>query len=298
MKIFTLAVHEKLQPRSTNIIYPQGNADFGVEQDFWEYLQRHRELVTNDPKRADWHYLPIFWTRWHLNHDYGKKGLDKLAVEFEKSVINPEKTFTICQYARGPIIDIKNVLLFLSSRTSRSGRDVPLLRNSIRKLRWFRPSKRYIASFIGRIETHPIRSEMINRLEGVEDVLIENGDVGLDIFRNTVEQSFVSLCPRGIGGNSFRFYESMELGAVPCLISDIDVRPFKNIVDWNKCSLYVKEPKNLLAVIRKHDTETLLAMGRNAQQIYRTKLRYSKWCECLLKELALISSRTSERKVQ
>src|ERR1700690_3052147 len=102
MKIYLLPVTPKLQPESQKIEYPSGNIDYGVEQDFLNYLAGS-SLVTDSAGSADWHYLPVFWTRWHLNHNYAKEGVSELQAEISKILSKPNRTFTICQYDDGPV---------------------------------------------------------------------------------------------------------------------------------------------------------------------------------------------------
>ena len=128
MKIYLLPIDERFRPKSQPFKYPRHNNDFGVEQDFLDYLLKNKEnILVDDPIIADWHYLPVFWTRWHLNHDYAKTGLDELQEEVSNVVFDWSKTFTVCQYDDGPVIDLKNTLQFLASRKSDKGIDIPLL---------------------------------------------------------------------------------------------------------------------------------------------------------------------------
>jgi len=86
MKIFMLNVNEATRPRSQGFCYPSHNNDFGVEQDFFKYLVSNGFYVTEIREEADWHYLPVYWTRWHLNHNYGAEGTDKLQRYIDATV--------------------------------------------------------------------------------------------------------------------------------------------------------------------------------------------------------------------
>jgi hypothetical protein len=74
MKIYILPVRSIFQPKLSPIKYPLHNKDYGIEQDFLKFLYNRKNLITESLEEADWHYLPIFWTRWHLVHNYGRKG--------------------------------------------------------------------------------------------------------------------------------------------------------------------------------------------------------------------------------
>ncbi|MBM4147189.1 MAG: exostosin family protein, partial [Nitrospira sp.] len=214
MRIFLIPLREHFQPKNQPFIYPHHNDDYGVEQDFLSYLFNNSNLITHKPKEADWHYLPIFWTRWHLNHDYGKDGITELQEEVNKALLDDRKTFTICQYDDGPIVNIENTKIFLASRKSDAGYDIPLL-SSAHKIPASIPPKKYLASFAGRLDTHPLRQNMDISLKNNKDIFIYDGNRGPEFFIDLLFSSYIALCPRGYGGSSFRFFEAMQAGTVP-----------------------------------------------------------------------------------
>lgn len=284
MKIHLLPVPERLRPSTQPFRYPRHNQDYGVEQDFYDYLAANRPLLTDDPREADWHYLPVFWTRWHLNHDYGKHGQEELQQAVSGILQDDAKTFTICQYDDGPMADLGRTVQFLASRKTGQGRDIPLLASPHRRPFWT-PSKRYLASFVGRISTHPVRPRMAEALNGRRDVLIYDGDRGPGFFVRKTLGSYLALAPRGYGGSSFRFFEALQLGVVPILIGDLDTRPLKRSIDWDSCSFYVSDPAKLPSLIDSLDRERLVAMGQHGAEVYRERLAFGKWCRFVLDEL-------------
>jgi len=288
MKIYSLPVAPKLQPESQIIIYPKHNKDFGVEQDFHLYINQNKTLLTNNITEADWHFLPVYWTRWHLNHDYGRSGIDELQHEIDKSIIDDNKTFTICQYDDGPVVNIGNSVQFLASRKGSNGVDIPLL-SSAHKKPFFRRKKKYLASFVGRIANHPIRQAMADALRDNKNVFIYDGDKGTNFFVKTTVSSYISLSPRGYGGSSFRFFEAMQLGVVPFLISDIDTRPFKKFINWDDLSLFTSSSHELERIFSTMRKEDLTAIGKLSNQFYMEKLAYQKWCQYVIKELGSLT---------
>lgn len=287
MKIYILEVPKKLQPKSQPFVYPAYNKDYGVEQDFYDYLQTNKLLITSKPKDADWHYLPIFWTRWHLNHEYGNIGVKDLQSIVDKIIINPQKTFTVCQYDDGPLVEIGDTVQFLSSRKDRKNRDAPLLASSVSRINRI-TRKKYLASFSGRLSTSPFRIKMNNNLQNKKNILINDGDIGVNDYIRLLQSSYISLAPRGYGGSSFRFYEAMQLGSVPMLIGDIDTRPFKDYIDWDTVSIYSNNVNRISDLIDSYSLSQLKRMGKLAQKVYSDKLAYQKWCKLLLDELASI----------
>lgn len=288
MKIYILPIEEKFKPKSQKFRYPSHNSDFGVEQDFYLYLEKYREIQTNNPDEADWHYLPIFWTRWHLNHNYGQAGLEELQNEVNKKIISKNKTFTVCQYDDGPMVNLGSTIQFLASRKSDYGIDIPLLSKKHR-LPFFKLKKIYTASFVGRISTYYIRKEMQKYLENENDIIINDGNFSSRYFVKQIMRSFISLCPRGYGGSSFRFFESMQLGVPPMLLGDLDTRPFKKFINWDDISFYTHDMPGITKILET-DKQTLLKMGTKSKKIFEEELDYQKWCKFVVKELEYINN--------
>ncbi|MEW6065208.1 hypothetical protein P378_10765 [Desulforamulus profundi] len=284
MKIYILPVPKKLQPAAQVFKYPRHNKDYGVEQDFYHYLLINRDLTVENPRLADWHYLPVFWTRWHLNHLYGKICLAELQQEMDQAILDDAKTFTICQYDDGPLVNPGRASVFLASRKSEEGIDIPLL-CSPHQAPPVKPQKRYLASFVGRLATHGIRQQMAQVLKDREDVFVFDGNLGSGFFVEKLQESYIGLCPRGYGGSSFRFFETMQLGAVPFLIGDLDTRPFKRFIDWDGMSLYTNSVADLHAILDSMKPAELVEMGEWAGSFWENELTYQRWCKYVLKEL-------------
>lgn len=284
MKIYILPIDKKFKPERQPWKYPRHNKQFGVEEDFSEYLRNNPELITGDEIAADWHYLGPYWTRWHVGHDFAKTGLGELQQAVDKIMIDDKKTFTICQYDDGPVVNVGQTVQFLASRKTTYGIDIPLL-SSPHRLPFFTPSKKYVASFMGKAKTHSIRQEMIDAIKNKEEFLLYNGNKGSRFFVKNTLRSYVSLCPRGYGGSSFRLFEAMQLGVVPFLIGDLDTRPFKKYIDWDKISLYTNKPGEIQSILHSRIKEDLLEMGKEAKKIYQEKLAYQKWCQLVIQSL-------------
>jgi len=281
MKIFILQVDKKFQPDKLPFPYPSYNSEWGVEQDFLSYLENNPNLVTKNGDEADWFYLPIFWTRWHVNHNYASEGLRELQNEVSKFI--PDKIFTICQYDDGPVIDVKNITVFYASRKEEEGLDIPLLASDLP----YKPenvTKKYLASFVGRLSNHPVRTQMAELLKNRGDVKIVDGNCGVDFFINQMAESQIALCPRGYGGSSFRFFEAMQLGTVPMLIGDIDTRPFKKFITWNAYSFYLRDVSKINEFLDNIKDTRLDRMNEMTKKA-RKWLGYQSWCKYVIMEL-------------
>jgi Exostosin family len=290
MKIYILPVPESLQPSYAKFLFPcHHTEDYGMEQDFLKFLYENTHLITENPQEADFHYLPVFWSRWMLNHEWGTKDYDLLKLYVERALLDDSKTFTVCHLSIGTQLNLGKTVIFWASRNSGTAIDIPLICNPF-KLPTQLPDKKYLASFVGYVPVHPVRGEMIECFNGVTDTYLCNENKGVDFYVEKILESYITLCPRGAGGSSFRFFETMQLGGVPFLIGMPDTRPFKKYINWDEYSFYAEEPQKAVEMIKSCKKDKLVAMGRACAELWKESLTYGKWCEYVLRELSDLES--------
>jgi len=85
------------------------------------------------------------------------------------------------------------------------------------------------AVIIKRHGWHFYKSELIKQKEKIE-------------YQDILSKSIFSLCPKGNGSGTLRFWESLQAGAIPVLIADDLLLPIG--FDWDSCIIKVKE-KNI-----------------------------------------------------
>lgn len=294
MKIYILPVPDILQPLTQPFAYPSHNKDYGVEQDFLVWLQKNIGLLTNSPAEADWHYLPVYWTRWHMHHQFGEdqESLQFLHSEVDKVILDDNKTFTITQFDGGTLLKLGDTIEFTAARTINKGIDIPIL-CSLHKTPLFPIKKKYLASFNGSMWTHPLREKLNDKYKEYKNVLVGNTlptrfytrwIQGFQYNINT-QASYIALAPRGTSCNSFRFFEAMQFGVAPLLLGDVDARPFKQFIDWDKISYFastIDELENLLSKLNKKEA---MQKGTNAAKFFKKELYYQQWCKYVIKEL-------------
>lgn len=283
LKIHTLPVRPEFQPDHQNFT-SSPLQEYGVEQDFLWWLQAHPELQADSEAEADYSYLPLFFNRIYVNA-WGKD-TDAVQAEILRLVSRNRPTFTIAEYdlhTFHPTLDLCGMTVFTASRRGDRGIDIPLLCSPHPLPRL--PEKRWLASFVGNLNTFTPRPEMAEALAERADVWLEHASKGIEYFAGVMLESYIGLAPRGYGGASFRFYEAMQLGVVPLLIGDLDTRPFKRWLPWDAVSLYLPDCKGLNDLLDSVDAEDLALMGLQAQRMYNDTLAYGKWEEYVLKEL-------------
>lgn len=60
-------------------------------------------------------------------------------------------------------------------------------------------------------------------------------------FINNILESDYTLCVRGIGNNSIRFFETLCCGRIPVFVNTDSVLPFDHIIDWKKLCVWVEK---------------------------------------------------------
>jgi hypothetical protein len=142
-------------------------------------------------------------------------------------------------------------------------------RNAFLDLPSFTDEKHYLFSFIGG-STSWVRKRLLNISFNRDDILIQcstgtynhwsdeqkNREEIQKKYVDIIRKSKFVLCPRGIGANSIRLFEVMELGVCPIIISDNWLPP--QGFDWSRFALFVKESEieNLPAIAESYASES------------------------------------------
>lgn len=257
---------------------------YNCELAFHNFVINYPEL-TDNPDEADWHYLPLYWSYWQLNNDYGRQNRDELKEYLNKLIIDPKKTFTVSEADGEPHFEIPMEVL-TANTPNPTWKIIPEI-TSPHQVPKELPEKKYLASFIGSFKTHPIRPAMQKALRIKEGVFINRSEhAGAEqMFVKGVLESYATLCPRGSAMASYRFWESMQLGVCPIMVSLVDMRPFPNEIDWKSCSYWVDDVNKLPNLIDSLDKAQLVQMGKKAQEVWWSLYKDNNWCNLALKLL-------------
>jgi len=107
--------------------------------------------------------------------------------------------------------------------------------------------------FCGHLEG--IRSRILNNIINIIgtnncDFIIRptfyhnTGQVNINTRREycaNITNNLYTLCIRGAGNFSYRFYEALSMGRIPILIDTDTSLPFENVIDWSKYIIKVSE---------------------------------------------------------
>jgi hypothetical protein len=94
-----------------------------------------------------------------------------------------------------------------------------------------------------------------------------------ELFLKSLAESWMVVCPRGAGVNTYRFFEALSMGRIPVLISDDCLLPFEDRIDYDAFILRIpeKDAEHSADIIAQwlasQTTETLLARCRLAEDV-------------------------------
>lgn len=228
-----VSVPEQFRPAPRGPAYPPHQRGPLIEEQFHAFYLAHRDAFPPSPI-----YLPVFWTNYYVNHDYGRRQLRQLQ-EFLDTALDREATyFTVVQHADGIMNYLRpeQVVAFAAGGTGDI--PIPLLCDP-------HPpgaeARDVFASFIG-APTHPCRRrlrELARRdarfvIRDTDDIARTQAD-----FVDLMRRSVFALCPRGHGRTSFRLYEALQMGAIPVYLFDDLWLPYLDELNWRCLAVLV-----------------------------------------------------------
>lgn len=224
---------------------------FPVEYECYKQLKDDKSL----------NYIAIPWTQI-LNSTWldfpGRQPQEYYFRHLSKERILQKNNFTVCQHDSYmnlrlyfKHLNITKVFSPLHDKVNFIN-DIEIIPISFTSNFNFKQVKKDILfSFVGTYTSHPIREKMKIRING-ENIIYRNtyhidNNTFNDInskekeereYQDILQRSRYSLCPRGSSPSSVRFWESLQAGSIPILISDNWVLPEW---DWNNTVVFLKE---------------------------------------------------------
>ena len=101
--------------------------------------------------------------------------------------------------------------------------------------------------------SNKVHSEFIRRLR-YQGVVKKKGysleQLRKDFYHN-IEKTGYTICIRGTGNFSARFYETLALGRIPIFINTNSILPFNDIIEWKKHIIWIEqnEISNIIKII-------------------------------------------------
>jgi hypothetical protein len=266
--------------------YPCYHQGLYLEEYFCDYFIKN--CLDKEHSR---YYLPIFWTNIYLKnwiHNYKNPVIHC----YLNTIPKDKKYFIVSQHDDAPSEKINHldVDVYSAGGNYPKGIPIPLICSPIPD-DGIKVEKSIFCSFVGS-ETHDVRRKTIEYCKKDSDFFISSktwqyniNKSDLDIFKETTKKSIFTICARGYGKQSFRFYETLQLGSIPVYIyDDMPYLPFSNELNYNSFCIVldVKNIQNLKDILRSKTQSEIDAMLKNGKEAYENFFTLDKVCEKII----------------
>ncbi len=256
---------KEFRPNPTYPVYPPYHTGNYLEDYFFDYFNENST-------KSDVYYIPVSWTTCYIENKNLPLLQEKL-LSLDKS----KSYFAVSQHDDAIKEHLPPNTKKFCAGGNQGGIPLPLICSRIPNQQDLcKINKEIFCSFVGSI-THPIRQSMVKLLEGDTKYKLTyrywTNNVSkndMDNFIFTTANSKFTLCPRGYGKNSFRTYESMQLGSIPVYIYDDDWRPFKDFINWDEFSVSIHHTKlpKLKEILESFTPQQIELMSENCKIFY------------------------------
>jgi len=175
-----------------------------------------------------------------------KEVIDSLSKQYHSNKVvfqwNHDKDFSVIEPPGSRYPNIwsrpKNTFIINFNTSDRHPNDI-IVPFWVINTEWVEKPKLYTAGFIGSLN-NGLRQTLANTISEKKGYIYRSG-LSHDDFLKTSSRCFFSLCPRGQGLSSYRFYESFHLNTIPVLFADKSILPFSEEIDYHSISIPVIE---------------------------------------------------------
>ena len=282
---------KQLQPAPDYPVYPPYHEGDYLEEYFYNYYIQHKEQFD----QTGYTLIPVFWTNVYLtnkNRDLLQPYLDNLD--------NSKKYFTTSQHDDAIVEKLPVNTVQFTAGGRAGGIPIPLICSPIpRSYISNTVTKDIECSFVGTISTTSgLRQRLYQTLQHNPGFYFSTPrwwtpEVPQDKFNefiNITQRSWFTLCPRGYGLQSFRFFEVLQLGSIPIFVYDIEWFPFKEFIDWSTFSICIheKDIQNIPNIINNISKEKRMEMLKTGYKVYKEYFTLEQTSKNILKTLQKI----------
>ena len=255
--------------------YPPYHQGYYMEEYFFNFYIKNKE----DFDRVGYTLIPIFWTNVYIMETKG--GDRRRLIQPYLDALPDTKYFTVSQHDDAVAEKLPPGTISFEGGGNGNGIPLPLICSKLPITHNNEVDKDIFCSFVGS-NTHPIRDK-IKQIYGTDkdfslhmkpwtDTVPQNQ---LEFFIDITTRSKFSLCPRGYGAQSFRFYEILQLNSIPVIVYDKEWLPFKNEIDYESFCVLIKASevstlKDKLLNISQNQQDKMLKQGKIIYEKYFT----------------------------
>jgi len=246
------------------------------QYDFCPYIKTEEticELIERDIKDINNNYNFIYIPLAHL---INTKGI--IATNQILDSINVDNRVFVCQHIQCKNLQFRDSDIIFTPHSSKNRRFISIPHYAVNFDKYYGKHDKYLFSFIGSINTHISRSQIVHRYPTCFDSKKHWGlDKGLpeEFKRKYIEMigdSKFSICPRGTGISSVRLFESMAMGTIPVIIADNYDPPLSDKLNWGDFSVSIRENEihKIEHILKSYSEEKIKEMSIKVLDIYYT----------------------------
>lgn len=135
-------------------------------------------------------------------------------------------------------------------------------------------NKKFLANLVCSFNNH-LRWSLKETLSSMDDIFISSR-IPYDEYKEKLSSSMFTLCPRGLGLSSYRFFECFHLNTIPVLFADHVILPYQNTLNYNEFIVRIKESKSndknyIIDTLNKVDYKKMLSTMNEVREYYTLK---------------------------
>jgi len=216
-------------------------------------------------------YLPVFWTSYYVNNNYGQDQRTKQALQdYINNLDKSKKYFTIVQYDDGILNDVSGIDLKVFGMGG-GEYDYPLPLTAQPHPYSFTVERDVFCNFMGAL-THPIRKELLPVAKKA-GYLCSTSALPIESYCMNLARSVFTLAPRGYGPTSFRLMEAIQYGSIPVYISDKPMIPHNKWFDYGVL-IEPKDVPNIDRILRRFTHDEIAEKQEMLPKVYEEMFTY------------------------
>jgi len=134
--------------------------------------------------------------------------------------------------------------------------------------------KKYLANLVCAFNNH-VRVNIKNTLSNQPGIFISE-KVSLEQYKEILSGSKFTLCPKGLGLSSYRFFECFQLNTIPVLFADNVILPYQDKLNYEEFIIRIPENKSndcdyIIDKINNVDYDKMLFNLNNVKEYFTLK---------------------------
>lgn len=94
-------------------------------------------------------------------------------------------------------------------------------------------------------------------------------------FKNNIEMSHFTICNRGNGNYSMRFYQTLSLGRIPILVDTNLIFPFSDEINWHEIAIIGKNEEDVIQkIIEWWSTKDIVLIQKKCRETFEKYFNY------------------------